>query len=96
MDMPQARAPPAPQAAAGAIGGLNVAWSSGVVGAKPPGQAALGFIRRDETAMHPGGLVSEGFPGPSRFKSLIAKQRKVIKDLAARGGGVAAPNLLRK
>jgi hypothetical protein len=64
MDMPQARAPPAPQAAAGAIGGLNVAWSSGVVGAKPPGQAALGFIRRDETAMHPGGgWLAKAFRG---------------------------------
>ena len=108
MDMPQARAPPTPQAVADAIEGLDVAWSSEVVGAKPSGEPALGhrvgakkFIVQDlydemKLQYTRGGLVSEDFPGPSRFKSLIAKQRKARKDLAARGGGVAAPNLLRK
>ena len=40
--------------------------------------------------------LDDDFPEPSRFKSLINKQRKARKDAATKGNGQATVNLLRK
>ena len=42
------------------------------------------------------GFLDDDFPEPSRFKSLINKQRKARKDAATKGNGQTAVNLLRK
>ena len=42
------------------------------------------------------GCLDDDFPEPSRFKSLINKQRKARKDTTTKGNGQATVNLLRK
>jgi hypothetical protein len=109
-DYPEPRAGPTPAAIALSIEDLDVLWSSEIqpghtidrprmghrIGAKKfVVQDLYDAMKERYTTGDPSSL-DDDFPEPSRFKSLINKQRKARKDAATKGNGQATVNLLRK
>jgi hypothetical protein len=109
-DYHEPRVGPTPAAIASSIEDLDVLWSNEIqpghtidrprmghrIGAKKfVVQDLYGAMKESYTIGDPGSL-DDDFPEPSRFKSLINKQRKARKDAATKGNGQATVNLLRK